>query len=130
MKKMKGFTLIELMVTVAIIGILTAIAMPMYGDYLTKASRSDCASALEKMATKQEELVLRMNGGNYTTDVTNIGGSDTANGYYTVSVASADDKGFVLQCTAASPSPQANDTGCTTMQLSSTGLKTPTACWP
>ena len=130
MKEMKGFTLIELMITVAIIGILAGIAYPMYGDYLTRTYRGDCANALQRMAGKQEELMLRMNGGNYTTDVTNIGGSSTKNGYYTVSVKSADAKGFVLQCDAVAGGPQENDTACKTLTFSSTGLKAPAGCWP
>ncbi len=44
--KQKGFTLIELMVVVAIIGILTAIAYPNFTEYLRKAKRSDGVSAL------------------------------------------------------------------------------------
>ena len=130
MKATNGFTLIELMITVAIIGILAGIGYPMYGDYLTRTSRNDAASALQRMAGKQEELMLIMNGGSYTTDLTNIGGPDTKNGYYTLSVVSADAKGFVLQAVAVGGKAQDNDTGCTTLTFSSTGLKGPAECWP
>lgn len=129
MKAMKGFTLIELMITVAIIGILSSIALPMYNDYLTRVSRGDCTNALERMAGKQEELVLRMNGGNYASAVTNIGGSGTKSNYYEVSVVSSSASGYVLQCDAVAGGPQASDATCTTMTLSSTGLKSPAECW-
>lgn len=129
MKAMKGFTLIEVMITVAIIGILASIAVPMYNQYLSKTYRSDAYSALERMATKQEELMLRKNGGGYETTVTNIGGPDTKNGYYKLSVISATDSGFSLQADAVLAGPQGNDTGCTALILTSTGLKTPEECW-
>jgi type IV pilus assembly protein PilE len=47
MKRMQGgFTLVELMVTVAIVGILTAVAVPMYGDYVTRSRLTEAFTAL------------------------------------------------------------------------------------
>ena len=51
----KGFTLTELMITVAIIGILAAIAIPMYSGYTQRARRADAFSALQTIALTEEK---------------------------------------------------------------------------
>jgi type IV pilus assembly protein PilE len=53
-KSNKGFTLIELMITVAIVGILAAIAMPIYSSYVTKSRRVDGQATLTSLAQAME----------------------------------------------------------------------------
>lgn len=70
-KKMKGVTLLELMIVVVIVSILAAIAYPSYRQYVAKAKRNEAKAGLLQIATLQERFYLQNN--TYTTDLTNLG---------------------------------------------------------
>jgi type IV pilus assembly protein PilE len=59
--KTSGFTLIELMIAVAILGILAALAYPQYVEYVAKGKRSECRSALLLAAQKMEKFYSNNN---------------------------------------------------------------------
>ncbi len=65
-KKNKGFTITELVITMAIIGILSAIIIPMYTNHIRRARRSDAKVALEDVRAMEEQF--RAENGSYTTD--------------------------------------------------------------
>jgi len=55
MKAQNGFTLVELMIVVAVIGILSAVAMPAYNDYVTRGKITEATSALSDGRVKMEQ---------------------------------------------------------------------------
>ncbi|RZA07773.1 MAG: prepilin-type N-terminal cleavage/methylation domain-containing protein, partial [Moraxellaceae bacterium] len=61
MRKDSGFTLIEVMVTVAIVAILAAIAIPNYSQYVQKTRRTDAQEKLLDMAAQQERWFFTKN---------------------------------------------------------------------
>ena len=82
----KGFTIIELMVVIAIIGVISAVAIPMYADYTRKARVSEVPMTLkmivrEQIGIKEDPLT----GGSYVTDLATIAwttSSGTTDGRY------------------------------------------------
>ena len=132
-QKTSGFTLIELMVTVAILGILAAIALPSYRSSVLRSARSDGKAALLEAATRQEQFYL--DNKIYTTNMLLLGLSAspyiTENGTYSVSAAATTNIAIDYTLTAAPQGGQADDTDCGSLTLNSNGVKGAASsdCW-
>ena len=73
-KKEEGFTLIELMIVIAIIGILAAIAIPQFSAYRTRSFNASANADLRNAATAQEAYFVDEQG--YSDDIDNLTGSN------------------------------------------------------
>ena len=130
-----GFTLIEMMMVVVIMGILSALAYPNFTKSLYKARRSDAIEALLSLQQAQERW--RSNNTQYATlDLLGISTS-SAKGYYTLSLATTPNTtSYSAVATAAPSSSQSNDSNCQTLRVdvnpsgySGQTLYSPSGCW-
>ena len=98
-----GFTLIELMIVVAIIGILAAVAIPAYSDYTAKAKAANAISAVESLKTAVA-MCAQEAGGDLTACSTTTSGTPTNIPVFTATkeVASASVSGGTITLTLAS----------------------------
>ncbi|BCE02391.1 type IV pilin protein [Marinicellulosiphila megalodicopiae] len=136
LNKQTGFSLIELMIVVAILGIIMAIAVPSYSQYVKSANRTDATIALENLRGLQNKFKFANNL--YASDIADVGGSATESGYYVLSVSTdKDDTGcskdgvcFIATATVnPSNASQAGDTGCTSLTIESNGRTLPEDCF-
>lgn len=125
---LKGFTLMELMITVVIVGILASIAYPAYQDYLYRTRRSDGQAALMNLSTYMEHYYTENNTYASAT-LSALGLTNTSQqGYYTVAITTATTTTYTL--TATPVAPQTGDTTCPTLTLTNTNTKGPSlTCW-
>lgn len=79
----KGFTLIELMIVVAVIGVLAAIAIPQYQNYVAKAELGSALSTLASLKTNVEDKLANDGVFPTTPDLTNLGAPTPNNGNIT-----------------------------------------------
>ena len=115
---LRGFTLIELMITVVIVAILAAVAIPSFLDSIRKSRRSEAMTALTQLQQAQERW--RSNNSAYTTDLAALRiSSPTPTSYYDISVVQAPatpavplTNAYVAMAYGRDTTSQANDSQC------------------
>ncbi len=139
MKRLRGFTLIEVLITVAILAIVASLAYPSFMGAVRKSRRSEAFDFITRIQQAQEQW--RANNSSYTDDLGNTGlkvPATTPNGYYTLSVtlpatAASAASEYTIRADAAGS--QTADTQCAFLSMKSEGGKlkydstSAEACW-
>ncbi len=142
MKKTRGLTLIELMVVVAVIGILAGVAYPSYRSHVLKSRRSEALTMLQAAQLAQEKY--RLNNATYAstaqftdpafTGVCNLNTATMAclsqNGYYLLTASAASASAYTVQ--AQPQGAQQRDTRCSPLVVTQQATATtfsPPGCW-
>lgn len=135
--KLKGFTLIEVMIVVAIVGILVAVALPSYQKYIIRAARVQAQAELLELASLQEKIFLNSNSYAFSVTAayngTAAGGlgrnpAQTRDGRYTLAL--VDSAGAVMTASAqsfflmATPAVGTQQVGDGNILVSETGRRT------
>ena len=120
-----GFTLVELMITVAIISIIAAIAYPNYSKYIVRASRQAAQTEVLQLSNLQEKIFLNSNA--YAASITTAYNGTSAGGLGVTAGTTTDERyttpgqSYTITATPVAGQSQASDG---TLTLSSTGAKT------
>ncbi|OGS99238.1 MAG: hypothetical protein A3F73_06310 [Gallionellales bacterium RIFCSPLOWO2_12_FULL_59_22] len=133
-QRQRGFTLIELMIAVALIGILAAIAYPSYTNHLQKSRRASAQAHLMDIAQRQTQYLLDARA--YAEDLGSLSLStpDDVAAFYTIAIDADNTAGappsFTATATRKPGTAQANDK-CGTLGIDNTGNKSAATggCW-
>jgi type IV pilus assembly protein PilE len=128
----RGYSLIELAITLVVIAILASIALPAYRQYILRGHRTDATRALQDLAAREESYFFSNNA--YASSLTTLGAASSTQGnYFSLGVASASSTAYSVTATAQGA--QTKDTACTAFALNqagqqtSSGTGTAATCW-
>ena len=136
--KQRGFTLIEILIVVAIMGLLASIALPAYQNSVLRSGRSDARNAILQVASDQERFFN--NNNTYSTNALPLANPVAAtrtstNDLWLVTVAACG-TGTIANCFVATATAQGDQLGdtCDTITISNTGVRGATGdttdeCW-
>lgn len=117
LKLKSGITLIELIVVIAIVGLLAVVGFPSFKTYLIESRRSDAIVTLRKNQLLVENYIHQNSVTPTGAQVTFI--TTSAAGFYTVAYTQVSSTRYKLVATAVGGNSQASDTGCTVITLTS-----------
>ena len=129
-RRTSGFTLVEILIVITIIGVLASIAYPSYQQYVVKANRAAAQQFLLEAASVQHQYFLANNGNGYATQTTLIGASgllstpSNVSSYYDITSAPTTETTtatFTITATPVTGGMQSDDS---TVSINNIGSKT------
>lgn len=123
MKSNKGFTLIELMITIVIIGILASIAIPSYREYVIRGNRRAAQAAMMELVAREHQIFVANR--QFADESTLALPPEVADKYdLDITLGAGPPPAFLIQL-----SPKGTMAGDVTLTVNSDGVKTPTGKW-
>ena len=133
-KRQTGMTLIELMIVIIVLGIIVAVGIPSYRDYIIRANRVDATTALLRLTANQERFYMQNN--TYASNAqlaaalpAGLGIAGTDHGFYNLAIAAAAGGlavGYTASATVVVGESQGSDTDCWVYTVNEMGLRTAT----
>lgn len=124
-----GFTLLELMITLVIVGVISAYAFSSYQKSILKSGRAEAKAAITQVAASEEQWRFSRNTyvvpGVASVYTTSAYTPDTPNKFYTVAI-SATTSAYTITATAKSTGRQYKDTDCRSFSITNAGVQTAT----
>jgi type IV pilus assembly protein PilE len=121
-RRTRGFTFVELMIGIVIVGVLTAVALPSFLGQLRKSRRAEAVSTLAMLQQAQERYRSSNTayaGNGLLTSSLGINGT-TASGYYTIAITASSASGYTATATARTGTSQARDDNCQVLAVQMT----------
>jgi type IV pilus assembly protein PilE len=127
-KQSKGFTLIEMMIVVAIIGIIASFAYPAYMESVRRSNRADAKAELADVAQRLQRCYTVYNVYNHANcgvyaQVSNGARITSREGFYEIFLTVDNPTDFFLTATPVAGTIQASDTACTWFNINNTGAR-------